>query len=127
MADQYHKKSYTSQDGIFKEVIFIKSNVEECTESAEAFDVDVLPSFILIEQHRKPSTTEHGHFYFDGLIRSRYIGDQLHSISEEIDDWLLNDSNISTETEDIGSSFNGSEFYETQNRIEVERLNSEEE
>ena len=73
------------------------------------------------------STTEHGHFYFDGLIRSRYIGDQVHSISEEIDDWLLNDSNISTETEDIGSSFNGSEFYETQNRIEVERLNSEEE
>ena len=127
MADQYHKKSFTNQDGIFKEVIFIKSNVEECTESAEAFDVDVLPSFILIEQHRKPSTTEHGHFYFDGLIRSRYIGDQLLSISEEIDDWLLNGSTISTETEDIRSSFNGSEFDETQNRIAVERLNSEEE
>ena len=89
LADKYHEKSITTNAGFIKEIIFIQADVEECHEIANAFDIQVLPSFVIIEQIRKPSSTEQEKYFYDGNIKSTYIGEQFSKINEEIEDWLI--------------------------------------
>ena len=69
-----------------------------------AFDVQVVPAFLIIEQIRKPSSEE-GKYYFDGKIKSTYLGEQLPKINEDIKDWLsdststMDSTNMSTLSE----------------------------
>ena len=96
MAELFNNKSIISNDGIHKEVLFIKADVELCSEMATAFDVNVVPAFLIIEQLRKPSS-EDGKYYFDGKINSTYLGEQLPKINDDIKNWL-SDSTSTMET-----------------------------
>ena len=101
MAELFNNKSIVTNDGIHKEVLFIKADVEQCSEMATAFNVQVVPAFLIIEQIRKPSSEE-GKYYFDGKIKSTYLGEQLPKINEDIKDWLsdststMDSTNMST-------------------------------
>ena len=88
MAELFNNKSIVTNDGIHKEVLFIKADVEQCSEMAKAFDVEVVPAFLIIEQIRKPSLSEDGKYYYDGKINSTYLGEQLPKINDDIKDWL---------------------------------------
>ena len=96
MAELFNNKSIITNDGIHKEVLFIKADVEQCSEMARAFDVNVVPAFLIIEQLRKPSS-EDGKYYFDGKINSTYLGEQLPKINDDIKNWL-SDSTSTMET-----------------------------
>lgn len=80
-----------------KQVIFVKADVEECMEISETFGIEVLPSFLVIEQVRQPSS-EQGKFYFDGTIKSTHIGQVVSKLWEEIHDWM--NSVIAAEADD---------------------------
>ena len=97
MAELFNNKSIVTNDGIHKEVLFIKADVEQCSEMATAFDVNVVPAFLIIEQLRKPSS-EDGKYYFDGKINSTYLGEQLPKINDDIKNWLSDSTSIMDST-----------------------------
>ena len=97
MAELFNNKSIVTNDGIHKEVLFIKVDVEQCSEMATAFDVNVVPAFLIIEQLRKPSS-EDGKYYFDGKINSTYLGEQLPKINDDIKNWLSDSTSIMDST-----------------------------
>ena len=97
MAELFNNKSSVTNDGIHKEVLFIKADVEQCSEMATAFDVNVVPAFLIIEQLRKPSS-EDGKYYFDGKINSTYLGEQLPKINDDIKNWLSDSTSIMDST-----------------------------
>ena len=97
LAELFNNKSIVTNDGIHKEVLFIKADVEQCSEMATAFDVNVVPAFLIIEQLRKPSS-EDGKYYFDGKINSTYLGEQLPKINDDIKNWLSDSTSIMDST-----------------------------
>ena len=97
MAELFNNKSIVTNDGIHKEVLFIKADVEQCSELATTFDVNVVPAFLIIEQLRKPSS-EDGKYYFDGKINSTYLGEQLPKINDDIKNWLSDSTSIMDST-----------------------------
>ena len=97
MAELFNNKSIVTNDSIHKEVLFIKADVEQCSEMATAFDVNVVPAFLIIEQLRKPSS-EDGKYYFDGKINSTYLGEQLPKINDDIKNWLSDSTSIMDST-----------------------------
>ena len=79
---------------------FIKADVDDCPDLAEEYDVEVLPTFLLLEQ-RKRQHPESGEGLFEGRIKSSHIGQQVARISEELKDWLNKDTSNLELPEDL--------------------------
>ena len=73
IAETYGSKSTVNQNGIRKEIRFIKADIDECGEAAEAFEINALPSAIII---------------IDQKIISTHFGLTVAKIREDIEMWL---------------------------------------
>ena len=73
IAETYGNKSTVNQNGIRKEIRFIKADIDDCGEAAEAFEINALPSAIII---------------IDQKIISTHFGLTVAKIREDIEMWL---------------------------------------
>ena len=73
IAETYGNKSTVNQNGIRKEIRFIKADIDDCGEAAEAFEINALPSAIII---------------IDQKIISTHFGLTVAKIREDIELWL---------------------------------------
>ena len=69
-----------------KSVVFIRADVDDCKTSAKDFNVEVLPSFLLIEQRLLESGR-----YDDGVVIDVCIGQRIDGVREGIQDWFCSD------------------------------------
>ena len=65
-------------NGIKKEVLFIKADIDDCSEIAETFTIQVLPSVLIIEQIQGK----------ESQVISRYYGQQISGLKDEIESWI---------------------------------------
>ena len=72
----YGNKSVVGQNGVKKEIRFIRADIDDCAEAAEAFEIEALPSAIVI---------------LDQKIRSTHFGQNVAKIREEIEHWLTSE------------------------------------
>ena len=63
-------------NGLKKEVRFIRADIDDCPEAAEVFEIEALPSAIII---------------LDQKIQTTHFGQNVAKIREEIEDWLTSD------------------------------------
>ena len=68
------------EDGLKKEIIFIRADIENCEESARIFGIEALPSVFLIEQDHNGDKNHE--------ILSTHFGQQVMRIEDEIETWL---------------------------------------
>ena len=73
IAETYGDKAIVDQNGIRKGIRFIKADIDDCGEAAEAFEINALPSAIVIA---------------DQKIISTHFGLSCHKIREDIEMWL---------------------------------------
>ncbi len=105
MSEAYANKSVVIGNTC-KEIIFIRADVDECQEAAENFDVNVLPSALLIEQS---SGNSHD-------ILSTHFGQQVTRIKDEIESWIhFNNLNIDDD-ENVHHSMTSNEANEHEKR-----------
>jgi hypothetical protein len=84
-----------------KSVVFIRADVDDCKTSAKDFNVEVLPSFLLIEQRLLESGR-----YDDGVVIDVCIGQRIDGVREGIQDWFCsNDENENDEQKKRDFSF----------------------
>jgi hypothetical protein len=90
IAEEFCGKSMTASEAGEgqRQIIIIKADVDECGDIAEAFGVQVLPSFMVIEQ--KINISETGQQIMNGVIRSTHIGQQVLRIKDDFTEWLSN-------------------------------------
>ena len=60
--------------------MFIRADIEKCSEAGNDFDVQVLPSVMLLEQNQ-----DSGHEY---SIISTHFGMQVTRVKDEVESWL---------------------------------------
>ena len=85
IAETYGNKSTVNQNGIRKEIRFIKADIDDCGEAGEAFEINALPAAIII---------------IDQKIISTHFGLGVAKIREDIEMWLqsFSDEDGSTAT-----------------------------
>ena len=85
IAETYGNKSTVNQNGIRKEIRFIKADIDDCGEAGEAFEINALPAAIII---------------IDQKIISTHFGLGVAKIREDIAMWLqsFSDEDGSTAT-----------------------------
>ena len=83
IAETFGNKSTVNQNGIRKEIRFIKADIDDCGEAAEAFEINALPSAIII---------------IDQKIISTHFGLTVAKIREDIELWLQGEEDISSTT-----------------------------
>lgn len=89
IAEKYGNKSLIDESQVSKEIIFIRADVDECSDAAETFDINALPSFLIIEQ----SSPE------DFEVFHTFVGQQATNITTEIESWLSNSVSILNQVE----------------------------
>ena len=80
IGENYGNKSMITEDGIRKEIIFIRADIDECDESAKIFGIEALPSVFIIEQDHNGDNNHE--------ILSTHFGQQVTRIKDEIESWL---------------------------------------
>ena len=85
IAETFGNKSTVNQNGITKEIRFIKADIDDCGEAGEAFEINALPAAIII---------------IDQKIISTHFGLGVAKIREDIEMWLqsFSDEDGSTAT-----------------------------
>ena len=63
-------------NGVKKEIRFIRADIDDCPEASEVFEIEALPSAIVIE---------------DQKIQTTHFGQNVAKIREEIEEWLTSD------------------------------------
>ena len=86
IAETFGNKSTVNQNGITKEIRFIKADIDDCGEAAEAFEINALPSAIII---------------IDQKIISTHFGLTVAKIREDIEMWLSLGLQSIAEEEDV--------------------------
>ena len=89
IAETYGSKSTVNQNGIRKEIRFIKADIDECGEAAEAFEINALPSAIII---------------IDQKIISTHFGLTVAKIREDIEMWLSLGLQSIAEEDDVSTT-----------------------
>ena len=80
ISENYGNKSLVTEDGLKKEIIFIRADIDNCEESARIFGIEALPSVFLIEQDHNGDKNHE--------ILSTHFGQQVMRIEDEIETWL---------------------------------------
>jgi len=80
ISENYGNKSLVTEDGLKKEIIFIRADIDDCEESARIFGIEALPSVFLIEQDHNGDKNHE--------ILSTHFGQQVMRIEDEIETWL---------------------------------------
>lgn len=98
-------------------MLFVRADVEDCPLTAKAFQIEVLPSIVIIEQQLK----DEDHYFSETRILNIHKGGKLERVDESIKYWFhkKSDKIIDTSSIEIDIPTNNNNYLITTKNINV--------